>query len=85
MRRLFLILRREYLAYLLTPGFLVALLVLPLVMAASAFLPTFLSRQAPAPKVVIVDLTSLGPRGPGPFVEARILKGQARNLPQEAN
>jgi len=83
MRRLFLILRREYLAYLLTPGFLVALLVLPLVMAASAFLPTFLSRQAPAPKVVIVDLTSLGPRGPGPFVEARILKGQARNLPQD--
>ena len=36
MRRLFLILRREYLAYLLTPGFLIALVVLPLVLAASA-------------------------------------------------
>ena len=83
MRRLFLILRREYLAYLLTPGFLIALVVLPLVLAASAVLPAILSRQAPAARVVILDLTGLGPGGPGPFLEAQIRKGEARNLPQD--
>jgi len=35
MRRLFLILRREYLAYLLTPGFLLALVTFPLIFAAT--------------------------------------------------
>ena len=83
MRRLLIILRREYLAYLLTPGFLITLVALPLVLFASASLPSILSRQAPAPKVVVLDLTGLGPEGPGPHLEAQIRKGQTRNLPQE--
>lgn len=83
MRRLLIILRREYLAYLLTPGFLIALVTLPLVLAASVSLPTLLSRQAPAPRIAVLDLTGLGQGGPGPAIEAQIRKGQTRNLPQE--
>ncbi|MCA3756489.1 MAG: ABC transporter permease [Phenylobacterium sp.] len=82
MRRLFLILRREYLAYLLTPGFLLALVTFPLIFAASVFLPTLLSRQAPAPQLIVLDLTGIGPQGPGAYVAAQIREGRARNLPQ---
>ncbi|MFM8753971.1 MAG: ABC transporter permease [Phenylobacterium sp.] len=83
MRRLVLILRREYLTYLLTPGFLLALVTFPLIFAASVFLPTLLSRQAPAPQVIVLDLTEIGPQGPGAYVEAQIREGRTRNLPQE--
>ncbi|MFM8821385.1 MAG: ABC transporter permease [Phenylobacterium sp.] len=83
MRRLFLILRREYLAYLLTPGFLLALVAFPLIFAASALLPTLLSRQAPAPQVIVLDLTGIGPQGPGVYVEGKVREGRTRNLPQE--
>ncbi|MCA6304828.1 MAG: ABC transporter permease, partial [Phenylobacterium sp.] len=71
MRRLFLILRREYLAYLLTPGFLLALVTFPLIFAASVLLPTLLSRQAPAPQLIVMDRTGMGPQGPGAYVAAQ--------------
>ncbi|MFM1958862.1 MAG: hypothetical protein RL588_379 [Pseudomonadota bacterium] len=83
MRRLLLILRREYLAYLLTPGFFIALLVLPLVFGATAVLPSLLSRHTPAPRIVILDLTGIGAAGPGPYLESKIREGRTRNLPQE--
>lgn len=83
MRRLLIILWREYLAYLLTPGFLITLVTLPLVLVASISLPALLSRQAPAPEVAVLDLTGLGSAGPGAFIEARIREGRTRNLAQE--
>lgn len=83
MRRLLLILRREYLAYLLTPGFFIALVTLPLVLGVTAVLPSLLSRHTPAPKVAILDLTGIGAEGPGRYLEAKIREGRTRNLPQE--
>ena len=83
MRRLLLILRREYLAYLLTPGFFIALLTVPLIFVATAVLPSLLSRHTPAPRVVILDLTGIRPEGPGAYLEAKIREGRTRNLPQE--
>lgn len=83
MRRLLLILRREYLAYLLTPGFFIALVAIPLVFGATAVLPSLLSRNTPAPRVAILDLTGIGAEGPGAYLEAKIREGRTRNLPQE--
>lgn len=83
MRRLLIILRREYLAYLLTPGFLVALVAFPAIMAASVGIPALVARQAPAARVAILDLTGGGPGSPGAELSERIREGETRNLPGE--
>ena len=83
MRRLLIILRREYLAYLLTPGFLLALVAFPVITAASIGIPALIARQAPAAKVAVLDLTGLGAGSPGNALSARIRKGDTRNLPSE--
>jgi ABC-2 type transport system permease protein len=83
MRRLLIILRREYLAYLLTPGFLLALVAFPVIMAASIGVPALVARQAPAAKVAVLDLTGTGAGAPGIALSARIREGNTRNLPSE--
>lgn len=81
MRRLLIILRREYLAYLLTPGFIIALVAFPAILAASIGIPTLVARQAPAAQVAILDLTGAGPGSPGADLSAGIREGRPRNPP----
>ena len=83
MRRLLIILRREYLAYLLTPGFLLALIAFPVITLASLGVPALVARQAPAATVAVLDLTGLGAGSPGNDLSARIREGDTRNLPSE--
>ena len=83
MRRLLIILRREFLACLLTPGFLVALVAFPAILAASIGIPALVSRQAPATQLAILDLTGAGAKGPGADLAARIRAGTLRKLPGE--
>lgn len=83
MKRLLIILRREYLAYLLTPGFLLALVAFPAIMAASIGVPALVARQAPAPRVAVLDLTGMGAGAPGVDLSARIREGDTQNLPSE--
>ncbi|HEX8570007.1 MAG TPA: ABC transporter permease [Caulobacteraceae bacterium] len=60
MRRLWIIALREYLSYARTGGFWLSLALMPMAMAAGAFLPGMLDRAAPTRNLAIVDLTGGG-------------------------
>ena len=60
MRRLWIIAWREYLSYARTGGFWLSLAIMPMAMAAGAFLPGMLDRAAPTRTLAVVDLTGSG-------------------------
>lgn len=57
MRRLFVIARREYLAYVRTVGFWLSMIAVPLGMALVLGVTGLMEASTPAPAVVVVDLT----------------------------
>ena len=75
MIRLLRIARREYLAYVRTPGFWLSLLLLPVGLSTIALVPMAMSHSSPVPRIVVVDFTghnltpeiakALAPSGPG--------------------
>ena len=60
MIRLLRIARREYLAYVRTPGFWLSLLLLPVGLSTIAIAPLAMSRSSPTPRISIVDFTGQG-------------------------
>jgi ABC-2 type transport system permease protein len=57
MRRLLMIARREYLAYVRTPGFWLSLLLLPVGLSSIVLAPAVMARSTPPPAIAVVDLT----------------------------
>jgi ABC-2 type transport system permease protein len=57
MIRLLRIARREYLAYVRTPGFWLSLLLLPVGLSTIAIAPMALSHSTPTPQVTVIDFT----------------------------
>jgi ABC-2 type transport system permease protein len=57
MIRLLRIARREYLAYIRTPGFWLSLLLLPVGISTIFFAPMAVSRATPTPRIAILDFT----------------------------
>ncbi len=57
MRRLLMIARREYLAYIRTPGFWLSLLLLPVGLSSIVLAPAVMARSTPPPAIAVVDLT----------------------------
>ncbi|HEY7851898.1 MAG TPA: ABC transporter permease [Caulobacteraceae bacterium] len=57
MIRLLRIARREYLAYIRTPGFWLSLLLLPVGLSTIAIAPMVMTRSAPVPRVAVVDFS----------------------------
>ncbi len=64
MTRLLMIARREYLAYIRTPGFWLSLLLLPVGLSSIVLAPMVMARSTPVPAVTVVDFTGLNLRGP---------------------
>ncbi|HEY7899564.1 MAG TPA: ABC transporter permease [Caulobacteraceae bacterium] len=60
MIRLLRIARREYLAYVRTPGFWLSLLLLPVGLSTIVFAPMAMQRSAPTPRVAVLDFTNAG-------------------------
>jgi ABC-2 type transport system permease protein len=60
MMRLLRIARREYLAYVRTPGFWLQLLLLPVGLSVIVLAPMAMNRSAPAPHVAVLDFTGQG-------------------------
>ena len=60
MMRLLRIARREFLAYVRTPGFWLQLMLLPVGLSAIVFAPMAMSHSAPVPRVAVVDFTGGG-------------------------
>ncbi|HEY5290013.1 MAG TPA: ABC transporter permease [Caulobacteraceae bacterium] len=60
MIRLLRIARREYLAYVRTPGFWLSLLLLPVGLSTIVIAPMVMQRSAPTPRIAIVDFTGEG-------------------------
>jgi ABC-2 type transport system permease protein len=60
MIRLLRIARREYLAYVRTPGFWLSLLLLPVGLSLTAIAPLAMMRSAPVPNVAVVDFSGEG-------------------------
>ncbi len=58
MRRLLMIARREYLAYVRTPGFWLSLLLLPVGISSIALAPLAMARSAPIPTLTIVSFVA---------------------------
>jgi ABC-2 type transport system permease protein len=52
--------RREYLAYVRTPGFWLSLLLLPVGLSTIAIAPLAMSRSSPTPRIAIVDFSGQG-------------------------
>ena len=57
MIRLLRIARREYLAYVRTPGFWLSLLLLPVGLSTIVIAPMALNRSSPIPRVAVIDFT----------------------------
>jgi len=57
MIRLLRIARREYLAYVRTPGFWLSLLLLPVGLSTAVLAPMAVQHNAPTPRVAVVDFT----------------------------
>ncbi|MGA2950936.1 MAG: ABC transporter permease [Caulobacteraceae bacterium] len=64
MRRLLRIARREYLAYIRTPGFWLSLLLLPVGLSMIVIAPMAVDHATPIPRIAIVDLTGQHLEGP---------------------
>ena len=60
MIRLLRIARREYLAYVRTPGFWLSLLLLPVGLSTIAIAPLAMSHSSPTPRIAVVDFTGQG-------------------------
>ena len=60
MIRLLRIARREYLAYVRTPGFWLSLLLLPVGLSTIAIAPLAMKRSSPTPRIAVVDFTGEG-------------------------
>ena len=60
MIRMLRIARREYLAYIRTPGFWLSLLLLPVGLSTIVIAPRAMNRSAPVPRVAVVDFTGDG-------------------------
>jgi ABC-2 type transport system permease protein len=60
MRRLLLIARREYLAYVRTVGFWLSLIALPLVAVGSAFFMATMTNSSEAREIAVLDLSGAG-------------------------
>ena len=63
MSKLLLIAGREYLSYVRTVGFLVSLILPPIVLGAAAVIPAQMESAAPLPAVSVVDLSGQGMAG----------------------
>ena len=70
MRRLLRIARREYLAYIRTPGFWLSLLLLPVGLSMIVIAPMAVDHATPIPRIAIVDLTGQHLEGPVAFALA---------------
>ena len=82
MRRALIIATREYLSFLRTPGFWISLLVMPLVGLLTGLGPQMIARSEPPASIAVIDLTGLGPSGPGPWLVKAL--GDAAAGPQGA-
>lgn len=60
MIKLLRIARREYLAYVRTPGFWLSLLLLPVGLSTIVLVPMVMNRSSPTPIVTVVDFTPYG-------------------------
>ncbi|HEV7159213.1 MAG TPA: ABC transporter permease [Caulobacteraceae bacterium] len=60
MIKLLRIARREYLAYVRTPGFWLSLLLLPVGLSTIVLVPMVMNRSSPTPIVTVVDFTPFG-------------------------
>ncbi len=71
MSKIFLIARREYLAFVRTVGFWLSLVTLPLLITAIIFVPLMLERTGPPETVAVLDLSGDGLAAPiGGFIRA---------------
>lgn len=68
MRRALIIATREYLSFLRTPGFWISLLVMPVVGFLTGVGPQLIARSEPPPTLMILDVTGIGPTGPGAWL-----------------
>jgi ABC-2 type transport system permease protein len=77
MIRLLRIARREYLAYVRTPGFWLSLLLLPVGLSTIAIAPLAMKRSSPTPRLAVVDFT-------GEEMTAVVRRAVATQAPGEA-